>query len=626
MSNLLNNKPDQERKAMHINYFQNYLESLHREHADIDNGEVASYIPELLKADPKWFGIALITVDGHVYQVGESRQPFTIQSISKAITYGIALEDQGVDAVLRKVDVEPSGEAFNSISLEPGTGRPRNSMINAGAIATVALIEGDTADDKLKRMLKCYERYLGRQVSIDEDVYRSEKSTGHRNKAIAYLLRNSDIIEKDTDDILDVYFKQCSILVTCRDLAMIGATLANDGVNPITGVRALESRFVPKVLSVMSSCGMYDYSGGWIYEVGMPAKSGVGGGVVAVLPGQFGLAVFSPKLDERGNSARGIAVCKKISADFGLHMFHSGRSTATSVIHASYDAAHIPSKRIRNSEQTRLIAEHGQQISVIELQGELMFTSAEIIISEAMNAVQKAEYLIMDFTRVPSIKQGADRLLIGLIQSLCENGKTLLLTGAWDKYATIRLIKKQIVQVNELPLLKCNEIDDALEWCEDKLLEKQASFTATEAHLASQIYLADFSDEEMEAFKSMLVPCTYEKGAYICREGDPGGLVYFILTGKLSVFVPLSNRRSGRISTISAGSAFGEMAMLDRGKRSADVITDEKVTCLVLDYNQLEADPSFLSMSIRLKLIRNIGRELTRKIRQATLEIKTLRK
>ncbi|MGR8940127.1 MAG: glutaminase A [Gammaproteobacteria bacterium] len=611
---------------MQANYFQNYLESLHLEHIGIDQGDVASYIPELLKADPKWFGIALITVDGHVYQVGDSRQPFTIQSISKAITYGIALEDQGVDAVIRKVDVEPSGEAFNSISLEPGTGRPRNSMINAGAIATVALIKGDTAEDKLKRMLKTYERYLGEPVTIDEEVYRSEKSTGHRNRAIAYLLRNSDIIEKDTDDILDVYFKQCSILVTCRDLAMLGATLANDGVNPITGVRALGSHYVPKVLSVMSSCGMYDYSGGWIYEVGMPAKSGVGGGIVAALPGQFGLAVFSPRLDERGNSARGIAVCKKISADFGLHMFYSGRSTATSVIHASYDAAHIPSKRIRNSEQTRLLAELGQQIVVLELQGELMFTSAEIMISEAMDAVQKADYLILDFTRVPSIKQGADRLLIGLIQSLCGKGRTVLLTGAWDKYATIRLIKKQIGQADQSPLLKCNDIDDALEWCENQLLEKQASFAATEASLASQIYLADFSAEEMALFKSMLTPCSYEKGTYICREGDAGGLVYFILSGKLSVVLPLAHGRSGRIATISAGSAFGEMAMLDRGRRSANVITDENVTCLVLDYDRLEADPSPLALSIRLKLIRNIGRELTRKLRQATLEIKTLRK
>ncbi|MDD1612309.1 MAG: glutaminase A [Methylococcaceae bacterium] len=610
---------------MHVNYFQNYLEALYDNHAAMDVGAVASYIPELLKADPNWFGISLITVDGHVYQVGDSRQPFTIQSISKAVTYGIALEDQGVDAVLRRVDVEPSGEAFNSISLEPGTGRPRNPMINAGAIATVGLIGGVSPDDKLNRMLKCYEHYLGHKVTIDEEVYRSEKSTGHRNRAIAYLLRNSDIIEKDTDEVLDVYFKQCSVLVTCRDLAAIGATLANDGVNPITGVRALESRYVPKVLSVMSSCGMYDYSGAWVYEVGMPAKSGVGGGIVAVLPGQFGLAVFSPKLDERGNSARGIAVCKKISSDFGLHMFHTSRSTTTSVIHAKYDAAHIPSKRNRNSEQARLLAETGHRITVLELQGELVFASAEIMLHEAMHAVENADYLVLDFTRVPHITQGADHLLAGLIQSLSEKDKTVLLTGIWDKYSTVRLIKKSIGQCDERPLLKCNDVDVALEWCENRLLAKHASFTADQAALDIQTYLADFTPEEMETFKAMLKPCSYEKGEYVCREGDPGDLVYFILSGQVSVSLPLTHRRSGRISTISAGSAFGEMAMLDRGKRSADIVADEKLTCLVLDYNQLIADTSALAISIRLKLIRNIGRQLTRKLRQATLEIKTLR-
>jgi glutaminase len=160
----------------------------------------------------------------------------------------MALEDNGVKAVLKKVDVEPSGEAFNSISLEPDTGRPRNPMINAGAIATVSLLADAPPDIKLKRMLDTYERYFEHAVSIDEEVYLSEKDTGHRNRAIGYMLRNYDIIEKDTDEVLDLYFKQCSILVNCRDLALMGATLANNGVNPITGVRAIRSQYVPNVL------------------------------------------------------------------------------------------------------------------------------------------------------------------------------------------------------------------------------------------------------------------------------------------------------------------------------------------------------------------------------------------
>ena len=216
-------------------------------------------------------------------------------------------------------------------------------------------------------------------------------------------------------------------------------------------------------------------------------------------------------------------------------------------------------------------------------------------------------------------------MLAGLIQSLSEQGKTVLLTGTRSKYETVKLIKKRIGYTGDVPLLNCDDIDDALEWCEDQLLAGEASYAAGEAPLAAQTFLAEFTAEELDAFESMLEHRTYDKGTYLCREGDPGDFLYFILSGQVSVAVPLAHRRTGRISTISAGSAFGEMAMLDRGKRSADVVTDERVTCLVLDYSRLEADTSPLGMCIRWKLITNIGRELTRKLRQATVEIKSLR-
>ncbi|MGD8673366.1 MAG: glutaminase A, partial [Thiogranum sp.] len=296
-SRLLDNSP-----------LQQYLESLHANLKDCNAGEVASYIPELLRVNHDGFGIAIATVDGHVYQVGDSQEPFTIQSISKAFVYGLALEDNGIETMAARVDVEPSGEAFNSISLRPDTGRPLNPMINAGAIATAAMVEGDKPESKLQRILASFGRYIGHPIKIDEQVFRSEKETGHRNRAIAHLLRSFEILKDPPEGILDVYFQQCSMLVSCRDLAVMGACLANNGVNPITGVRALKTEYVPKVLSVMGTCGMYDYSGNWVYTVGMPAKSGVGGGIVAVLPGQLGLAVFSPRLDERGNSVRGIKV------------------------------------------------------------------------------------------------------------------------------------------------------------------------------------------------------------------------------------------------------------------------------------------------------------------------------
>ena len=610
---------------MGANSFQSYLDTLYNEYACMDAGAVASYIPELLKADPAWFGIALVTVDGHVYQAGDSRQAFTIQSISKAITYGIALEDQGTDAVMRKVDVEPSGEAFNSISLEPGTGRPRNPMINAGAIATVALINGERPEDKFERMLACYERYLGRRVELDEDVYRSEKSTGHRNRAIAYLLHNSNILERTPDDTLDVYFKQCSLLVTCRDLAVIGATLANDGVNPITGVRALRSPYVAKVLSVMMSCGMYDYSGAWMYEVGMPAKSGVGGGIVAVLPGQFGLSVFSPPLDDRGNSARGIAVCRKISADYSLHTLHTGSVSVSSVVHATYDASQVSSKRARNATQLAALGERGRRAVVLELQGDLVFASTEIVIREAKRLTVEADYLILDCARVGRIGEGALRLLGTLVQSLFDRGRVVLLTGISNKYLVARNLKARVSGVDSAAMLACDDVDHALEWCEEKLLNGEGAFTIGEAPLTDQMFCVGFEADELAALEALLERRHYQAGAVLCREGESADSLFFILAGEVSVSVPLAYQRDGRISTIGPGSAVGEMGMLDRGRRSADIVADTAVSCLVLDYHALATAPGAVGERLRLKLVTNIARALTRKLRQATLEIKLLR-
>lgn len=603
----------------------NYLESLHKEYLQLDSGEVATYIPELAKANPDWFGITVVTVDGHVYQVGETQQAFTIQSISKVITYGIGLQDSGVGSVLKKIDVEPSGEAFNQISLEPDTGRPRNPMINAGAIAAVAFVEGETMEDKLSRILGTYQSFLGHEAEIDQEVYQSEKNTGHRNRAIANMLRNYDIIERDTDDLLDLYFKQCSILVNCRDLGMIAASLANNGVNPITGVRAIQREYVPKLLSVMSSCGMYDFSGAWVYEVGMPAKSGVAGGVMAVLPGQLGIAVYSPKLDERGNSVRGIAVCKRISSDFGLHMFHAGRTTATSVIHSSYDASAVTSKRSRNMKQSELLQQEGHKIRVLELQGDLMFASAEIVVAAAMKDASGTDYFIIDFRRIASINEGAMNLLGHLVEHLDKNQKTILFTNIRDPHNLATILRKKVPHIRELALLKHGDIDAALEWCEEQLLNGIATAELEDIPLNEQAFCTGFSKDELFYLESLLEPLTFEKGEFICRTGEPANELYFILSGQVSVMVPVDFRRDGRITSLAAGSAFGEMGMLDHGKRSADVVADTSLSCLRLRYDVLEDDNSAMGTTIRLKLISNIGRALTLKLRQATTEIQSLK-
>jgi glutaminase len=227
--------------SMPASPIQNYLDGLLARLAPLSAGRVADYIPELQLANPDWFGICIATHDGHVYEVGDARQPFTIQSISKPLSYGLALEQQGEAAVLARIGVEPSGDAFNAISLHPRTGTPLNPLINAGAIATCGLVRGRSAAEKMAHILDTFSRYAGRQLDIDERIYRSESETGHRNRAIGWMLRNFGVLEDDPTATLEAYFQQCSIRVTCRDLALMGATLANGGVNPLTGVRAIRA-------------------------------------------------------------------------------------------------------------------------------------------------------------------------------------------------------------------------------------------------------------------------------------------------------------------------------------------------------------------------------------------------
>ena len=300
------------------------LRELHARHAANDEGKVADYIPELAKADRNMFGVSIATTEGQVYEFGDCNKLFTIQSISKPFVYGLALEDHGVDHVLSKVGVEPTGEAFNAIVLDEKSNRPFNPMVNAGAIAVADLVKGKDFPERVGRMLAMFSRFCGREVYIDNSVFMSERLTGHRNRAIGHLMLNFGMVSERIEDSLELYFQQCSVLINSHDLAVMGATLANGGVNPFTGERAIAQPYVKYLLSIMLSCGMYDYAGEWAYRVGIPAKSGVGGGIVGVIPGQFGIGIYSPPLDAKGNSVRGIQVCQDLSQRFGLHSFDSG--------------------------------------------------------------------------------------------------------------------------------------------------------------------------------------------------------------------------------------------------------------------------------------------------------------
>jgi len=300
---------------------QKVIDGIHNKYKDVDDGAVATYIPELGRANPKHFGICLATAEGQVFAAGDWDVEFTIQSMCKPFAFQLALEQHGAEKTLKHVGVEPSGEAFNSIEFDPKTGRPHNPMVNAGAIAVSSLIKQKPVESGINAFIEKMGLAAGRKLRIDDAVLASETATGNRNRAIAYMLLNSGIIDEAIQDTLHQYFAQCSMLVNCRDLAMMAATMANIGNQPITGKPVFDFQFLKHVMAVMFSCGLYDYAGNWAFEVGLPAKSGVSGGIFGVVNRQFGLAVYSPKLDAQGNSVRGILASRELASHMGLHAF-----------------------------------------------------------------------------------------------------------------------------------------------------------------------------------------------------------------------------------------------------------------------------------------------------------------
>jgi glutaminase len=594
-----------------------YLQHVHRRYVELSDGRVATYIPELAKADPRWFGICLVTANGAIYEVGDARQPFTIQSISKPFVYGIALEDQGRAAVLEKVGVEPTGDAFNSISLDPGTGRPRNPMINAGAIAAAGLIQGKTQTARLKRLLDVFGLYAGRDLTLDEMVYASERDTGHRNRAIGHMLRNFDILTDDPITTVDLYFQQCSISVTCRDLAVMAATLANHGVNPLTGKQAIRGEYVENVLSVMGSCGMYDFAGEWIYTIGMPAKSGVAGGVIAVLPGQLGIGVFSPPLDTRGNSVRGIRVCDELSRHLDLHLFNRPR-VGKVALRLKATGAELNSNRVRSASEAQVLREHGSAIQIYYLQGNLTFATAEAVVNDLMGNLSSLSYLILDFKRVLSLNESACRLFYHLLCKFAAAEKPML-----------------FVQTGELPLLRrymkaklgagCDEVyqefeeeDLALEWCENKLLNIVLPGWTLERGVAPEDYelFANMSAVQIAELVPLLKRRTYQPGEILIQKGEQARELFFLARGNVSVFLNFPAGPRKRLATFSAGMAFGEMALLDRGPRSAMIVADTEAHCDVLGVDDFEA-LSHRNPHIKIKLLENLSLGLSQRLRDA---------
>ena len=590
-----------------------YLQSLHEKHKANRTGRVASYIPELERVEPDLFGISFATMDGYIYEAGDTSAEFTIQSVSKAFIYCLALEDHGREEVLRRIGVEPSGEAFNSIVFDEKNNRPFNPMVNSGAIASTALVKGSSHAERLERILEMFERFAGRRLGMVEAVYRSESATGHRNRAIAFLELNSGMIGGDVEEHLDLYFRQCSLLVNTVDLAIMGATLANGGINPLTGDRAVAAEHVRSVLSVMNTCGMYDYAGGWQFDVGLPAKSGVGGGIAAVLPGHLGIGVFSPRLDAVGNSERGVKVCEDISRNFRLHLFED-RGPGQDPIRRFYRGTEVRSSRMRRQAEVQALDHDGHAIAVCELQGDMTFVEAEKVSRRIGSEISSLVFLILDMSRLRRLHPISAELLRMLHQTVTAAGREMAVVSP---DATLR----SIGGANGF-----SSVDAALEHYEDALL---ARVLEAEALSEDKVALEDFvlfSDWErpaLDRLREYLKPQEMAPGELIIQTGTSAKALYFLVKGRVDVSIPLSNGTTRRISTIDAGNVFGELALFGKGRRTADVMAASSVEVLEMTTDRL-AELGDAAPELRLALSLAAGRSLADRLARANREIQAL--
>lgn len=589
------------------------LDEVWREAEQHDSGAVATYIPELARADPLTFGLALASLDGRVYSAGRIDE-FTIQSVSKPFVYALALADRGIDTMLKRVGVEPSGNPFNTISVDD-QGRPFNPMVNAGAIVTTSLIAGNNQDEQFRRVIDGLSAFAGRPLDVDERVFASERDTGDRNRAIGFLLKSVGALEHDVDAVLSVYFRQCAVLVDARDLAVMAATLANGGVNPLTGDVVVSAAVVSRVLTVMATCGMYDFAGEWLYRVGLPAKSGVSGGIAAVQPGRLGFGAHSPLLDGRGNSVRGIAAYELLSQRLDLHLFAANgpelgrnyRRTRGNVMR---------SKRVRLSAETAILDAEGSRIVVNELSGAQDAASIERVANAVIDDAEPSGWQVFDLRRVTHAEPASVGLLLRLTEHLRADGAEVVVVP--PRLVTARRAIGPLVAATNAHIA---DADDALRWCEDALLREHGISSEPAESLvaiAEQDLLVGLSDVTVSTLEAATVTRVFPAGSTIFAEGAVADALYFVAAGQVSAVVK-SGGSFRRLSTMGPGSSFGELAVIEGGLRSATIVADDATLChtLTLDaFAKLVAEDPVVGAELH----RAIARSLATRLRQATKE------
>ncbi|MCP2337144.1 glutaminase A [Actinomadura rupiterrae] len=587
---------------------QQLLDEVHQRIGEIDDGRVATYIPALGKADPKLFGLALATRDGHVYEAGDTRVPFTIQSVSKPFIYALALHDRGLNAVLRKVGVEPTGEGFDAIKLEAGTGRPLNPMVNAGAIVTASMVDGDDWGQRFQRILDGLSGFAGRDLSIDHEVLASEERTGDHNRAIGYLLRNAGTLDGDVDKALSVYFMACSTLVTARDLAVMAMTLSSGGVNPLTGRRVVGTDTTEHVMAVMATSGTYDFAGEWLLRSGLPAKSGVAGGLVAVLPSQLGIGVYSPPLDTRGTSVRAIAACQELSSRFGLHLMRPVTGS-TSAIHRYLRGDAVSSQRSRRYAEREILRTRGRAIALCELQGDLGFASTDVAVRAITGDHDGVRWLILDLHRVARTEPVAVNLLDTLVRELGEHGVTTVVAaeGARSPLASAEAAFASL--------------DEALEWCEDALVAGTAPAEDTGAAEAvpvpEQDVLRDLPPGVLDELTPLLEERRLAAGEILfAPRGEPDESLYFVVSGGLVAQVMEGDPPEPvQVASMGPGTAVTELTLRRDDPRAYRVVADEPTVCRVLSdgtLKRLERDRPQVVEALHWAMARSLAARLRR--------------
>ena len=474
---------------------------------------------------------------------------------------------------------------------------------------TTTLVAGATREEQFARVLDGLSAFAGRPLTVDEDVFESERATGDRNRAIAYLMRSAGLLDEDVEQQIANYFRQCSIVVTAQDLAVMTATLANAGVNPLTGVEVIPRHVVASVLTVMATCGMYDSSGEWLYRVGLPAKSGVSGAVAAVLPGQLGLAAHSPRLDPQGNSVRGVAACERISERLGLHLLLPGERVRSG-LRRSYRADTARSRRLRDQGQRDVLDAHGTSIVVYELGGDEAFAAVEPLVRVVLDD-DDAQWVVIDMRRVTRIDTAALTLLDGLIAQLTSAGTAV---GIVEPRA-----QGPRIAVRDLDhaLPRFPDADAALEWCETQLLHEHGLDNALPEEmipLAQQDLLLGLPAEIVTAIEERVVTKVFHAGTVVFEEGDESDGLYFVGAGQVAADVRLKGRGGRRrLSTIASGSSFGELALVDGRPRSTRIVAIEPTICFILSpeaFDELWTASPDACASLALAIARSLSDRL----------------